>query len=242
MNRYERAEDIDGDTLTTFAVRALERPSNFGASDDRLYTTHAPTFAQAINSDGILAESNFATAKAELEGAEAHDGRVRVEGSDECDGDDDSDVIDARIGHWAIGPIDQLFVRVYAADGKTFTGAWRMAVSLLLALEDYPLLDESDYSERESKAFEASLGYAFDDVERGHPEDTLTDQAALREAIQQHSDLYDWSVGNGDVDTDAMETAWTQARDALYTARAESHLAGERDARVMPGQIALPGI
>lgn len=71
-------------------------------------------------------------------------------------GDDDGDVIWATVGRSGRTWLRTLAVRVYEDDG-TFTDAWCTAVDrIVLPLEDYPLLDEDDYSEREYEvAFES---------------------------------------------------------------------------------------
>lgn len=56
-------------------------------------------------------------------------------------------------GHWAVGHVDGYSLRVYRPDGK-ITRAFRTWVRLSSALEEYPVLDEDDYSRRELEATE----------------------------------------------------------------------------------------
>ncbi len=51
--------------------------------------------------------------------------------------------------HWAVGHVDGFMIRVYEADGCTITPAFLVYSELADALENYPILDEADYSERE---------------------------------------------------------------------------------------------
>ena len=64
---------------------------------------------------------------------------------------DDADLVFESHYHWACGHIDGFSVRVYLSDG-TITDAFKEVCRIQAALEDYPLLDEEDYSERELNA------------------------------------------------------------------------------------------
>ena len=63
---------------------------------------------------------------------------------------DDPDVVFESHRHWAVGWIDGFSIRV-SKSGK-ITGAFRKYHELAQAMADYPILDESDYSERELEA------------------------------------------------------------------------------------------
>jgi hypothetical protein len=71
------------------------------------------------------------------------------------------DVVVERHDHWAVGFVNGISIRVYTADG-TVTPAFAEFCRLKEKLEDYPLLNESDYSEREYEAtlanFRSELG------------------------------------------------------------------------------------
>lgn len=64
----------------------------------------------------------------------------------------DPDVIYESHSHWAVGHVDGFSVRVFR-DGRV-TKAFQTYHALARQIEDYRILDESDYSERE---FEATL-------------------------------------------------------------------------------------
>ena len=81
---------------------------------------------------GLLAESNEAAINAEME---KFDNDVRFE----------------RHGHWGCGYVDGFSIRVFDAKGNV-TDAFKALHELAMALADYPVLDESDYSRREYKA------------------------------------------------------------------------------------------
>ena len=63
---------------------------------------------------------------------------------------DDADVVMESHHHWAVGHIDGFSVRVFK-DGE-ITEAFRTYHELAEAMDQYPILDESDYSERELEA------------------------------------------------------------------------------------------
>ena len=119
---------------------------------------------------GIIAQSNEAAIKAEMEpyfeSGDAFKGRSR---------------------HWACGYVDNIVVRVYDENGE-ITDAAAKVFELKQRLENYALLDEIDYSNRE---YEASLEY----IEwNGRPRgvefvDDLPDDWAAQ--------VYSWLFDNG---------------------------------------------
>ena len=64
---------------------------------------------------------------------------------------DDPDIVFESHSHWAVGHVDGFSVRVYRPDG-TITDAFEEFCKIKERLEDYPVLDEQDYSEREYTA------------------------------------------------------------------------------------------
>ena len=65
---------------------------------------------------------------------------------------DDPDAVSERHDHWAVGWVEGFSIRVFR-DGE-ITAAFRTYHELAERLQDYPILDESDYSNRE---YDASL-------------------------------------------------------------------------------------
>lgn len=63
---------------------------------------------------------------------------------------DDPDVVMESHNHWAVGSIEGFSLRIFH-DGK-ITDAFRKYHELAEAMDQYPILDESDYSERELEA------------------------------------------------------------------------------------------
>ncbi len=61
---------------------------------------------------------------------------------------DDPDLVFERHSHWVVGYLDGFSIRVFKADG-TITPVFKEFCHVKEALEDYPILNEQDYSERE---------------------------------------------------------------------------------------------
>ena len=66
------------------------------------------------------------------------------------------DVFSGSASHWAFGWVDFYFVRPYDEQAR-FTAAWLELVEAMMALEEYPVLDESDYHRREYEAQVADI-------------------------------------------------------------------------------------
>jgi hypothetical protein len=69
------------------------------------------------------------------------------------------EVTELRFGHWAVGWVEHILVR-------PDTAAHRLAVTLAEKLEDYPLLDEDDHSERQQKAADLTWRDCYSEKER----------------------------------------------------------------------------
>jgi len=63
---------------------------------------------------------------------------------------EDADVVFESHSHWAVGHIDGFSIRVFK-NGE-ITPAFRRYHELAMSMADYPVLDESDYSNREYEA------------------------------------------------------------------------------------------
>lgn len=64
---------------------------------------------------------------------------------------DEPDVVFESHSHWAVGHVDGFSVRVYKKNGD-ITKAFETYHDLARQIEDYPILDETDYSDREFEA------------------------------------------------------------------------------------------
>jgi hypothetical protein len=64
---------------------------------------------------------------------------------------DDPDVVMESHSHWAVGHVDGFSIRVFNPDG-TITSAFTAYYELAEQMDEYPILDEADYSNREHEA------------------------------------------------------------------------------------------
>jgi hypothetical protein len=71
---------------------------------------------------------------------------------------DDPDVVMESHSHWAVGHVDGFSMRVYRAG--VITEAFKTYHELMQQLEDYPILDEEAYSNREYEATIENIGSA----------------------------------------------------------------------------------
>lgn len=92
---------------------------------------------------------------------------------------DDPDVVFESHSHWAVGHVDGFSIRVFR-NGE-ITEAFKTHHELAERMDDYPILDESDYSNRE---YEATLENIKDAAWR------LKDEFNLPEAWV--GQVYDW--------------------------------------------------
>lgn len=101
-----------------------------------------------------------------------------------------------------------------------FAEAWRAACAILDQLADYPVWDESDYSERQSGAFDADFSDALDDADRQYDDDDATVQDIRDAVLARRHDGEEFSDDHESADWDAVAKAWDEERDAIYEARA----------------------
>lgn len=97
---------------------------------------------------------------------------------------DDPDVVMESHNHWAVGHIDGFSIRVFDQDGK-ITQAFRVYHELAEQMDAYPILDETDYSNRE---YEATLANIEDAAWRLKNEFELPDG--------WESEVYSWLSDN----------------------------------------------
>jgi len=175
--------------------------------DDRIGTQYAIVISGEVGEP--LGESNLAAAS-------------RILG--QWLGGDEADVIEATVGRSGRTWLRTLAVRVYEDDG-TFTDAWCTAIDqVVLALEDYPLLDEDDYSERQWEVtydgFVLDYGDAADLVvsaisEVGYAsfEDYLGDHDEVVQVVEDYLAL--GKHGDEEVTLDGLKHYIEQRKDAL---------------------------
>lgn len=222
----------DAEHMAIAAREALTRPSDYAAWDERWYTTHGRVMDWAERGDDLVAESNYLTALAMLQGAVAHD----ETGASEARGDD---VEDTTASHWAVGSLRELFVRVYDEAGA-YTPAFKQAVEIAYSLSNYPILDESDYSERETEAWFAVFEDALDCATRDHP-DAVADVQCIDAAMRADNFERMPEMGHpDDLSWDDVADAYRVYRNEHFEWLARRILPGFFG--VLPGQEPIPGI
>lgn len=121
-------------------------------ADDRRRGEWAVVLGHHRDSE-LLAESNYACALAELRALDRGD-----------------DVREESASHWAVGWVESILVRIGSP-------ACDRAVSMREQLEDYPGLNESDFSEREWEEYQDTLPEAI----RWHLPDFSADGRSIEE-------------------------------------------------------------
>lgn len=126
--------------LHDYELRLSQRPENyFGLINEWMDEGFSGAIFSIHRDSNILDQSNWAVVNEVLERwiIRSDDGAVRVAGSN----------------HWAVGWVDTIHIKIRNHRGK-FTKPFRVAVGLLERMQDYPLLDEEDYSRREWEDFQ----------------------------------------------------------------------------------------
>lgn len=169
---------IDDEELIKAAKEALTRPSDFGYYGSLpLFESWGMTYAKTRDSD-VLDRSNYRRLLEDAQGiATAEDGD---------NAEDHSEYVqEISCSHWAYGYADHIVVKVLEdPEGdivpENITHTFRFMADACLRLRDeYPVYDESDYSELETEECEAAFesewnGVDWDEVvPNGTPDDDL---------------------------------------------------------------------
>lgn len=130
-NAFSDLNDLE---VQQWISKALQRPSSFGYSgdNDQMFETWSLGSVIQHRDSDILDKSNAKSMIATLE-------------SDPSLADDWEIV---SCSHWAVGWVEHLSFRVIDGDGKLSRVA-RVIKGIYNALEDYPILDERDFSRME---------------------------------------------------------------------------------------------
>ncbi|QYW07916.1 hypothetical protein SEA_REDBEAR_70 [Streptomyces phage RedBear] len=105
---------------------------------------------------------------------------------------------------------------------RDFTAAFIEAVEIQEALKDYPILDESDFSEREWERFEENLTEALGEARREYEDDTTADETDIENRIfadSALSDLFGYEA-NAEVSWERVAEIYAEYRDAYFLERA----------------------
>lgn len=155
---------IDDEELVKAAQEALERPSDFGYYGSiPLFRSWGLTYAQTRDSD-VLNRSNYRRLLEDAQGtATAEDGDNAEDASEYVD--------EITCSHWAYGWADHIVVKVLEdPEGdivpENITHTFRFMADACLRLRDeYPVYDESDYSELETAECEAAFESEWNGVD-----------------------------------------------------------------------------
>lgn len=226
--------EVDEDTLVKAAREALIRPSDFGYYGDLpLFESWGFVFFQSAASDTVE-RSNFRTALAALQGRAVHDDGDQAE-----NGDASFYVQTVGVSHWLVGSADHIAVRVLVdEDGPVEAGnltyTFVHAVELTLFLQDYPVLDDSDWSELEFEEQDAEWdAYLGSDVLSEITEFYGVDDIAELELNSPETKFDGWnSIGElfGEGDNAATvrsayyrhdSTEWVEESSSFHNARHE---------------------
>ena len=120
---------------------------------------------------------------------------------------DDADVVMESHSHWAVGSVDGFSIRVFKR-GR-ITKAFRTYHDLAERMADYPIMDESDYSERELNATFENVGEAAWRLKRDFtlPEDWQSDVYSWLSDHRDHA-LENTDDQGGWPDEDDLEAAF----------------------------------
>lgn len=163
-------------------LKLWEGAENYSGED---YSDYYVGFAQSRDSDA-MAQSNFATALEKL------------------GGEHEPEVIVARFSHWGSGWIEAILVQKDAKD--------KVAIlkGLIDQYNEYPLLDESDFSQRENEeideTFESNKDRFVTTLEEilGLQQVSAEDKAELEQVAKM---ILEWSAGYA-----GNENAWVDAK------------------------------
>jgi len=133
---------------------------------------------------GLLSESNY---------------DVAIDRLTEVDPDQEN-WIDGGFGHWAVGSLDQILVRVLD-DQNTITAAGLCIMKIAEDLERYSILDENHYSHLEVEAAYQNWDNAVKSYVRQLDTDVKTDIKDIIDRAYTYmvdNDLTDWECDNSD--------------------------------------------
>ena len=137
--------EIPMDAIEHLEDRRWEWPDSYMGTD---WSDYYFIVGRSRDSDA-LEESNFECAMKSLRAVRDQWAKENPEAADaweEAHPNDDM-ICDPRASHWAVGWVEELLVHVDAPDCVLTE-----AGEIICSLADYPVLDESDYSERECEA------------------------------------------------------------------------------------------
>jgi len=196
-------EQPDTETILKRATEALKHPQDAVFWDEDVYSTHTLMFYSAPASDDMISQSNHRTILRDLSAAYKRSPRA-IESS--------------SIRHWTYSHFDCIKVQVTYVNGDIHP-AFVDALTIALKLDDYPLWDESDYSELETAEWDRAITDAVDWALRNE-DDADEIRAAVTEYLYSDSAELIGYHDVGYVPDETMDAGIAYAREIL--AQAES--------------------
>lgn len=209
---------------------SLDGPSNGYMNMDEGFGV---VYSYAPDAGDLIAESNY----------HATFDMVRSAAGDNAD----RDVQESSVRHWTYSYYDIILVRVYEpgyepdrwehvdehpqdVEDVRYTAAFLQAVKCADARQNYPLLDESDYNQREYEAWEKEIGEGIAAAQRAlDVEDDPDDEAEIRrvmfELIDEEGESAADALGGEDgytpdnVDYDKVKEWYAKAREEMFARR-----------------------
>lgn len=154
-------------SIEEFAKQGLHYPEDFATGVESAFTTHAQVYGTHRDAD-LLDQSNWQVYLKELEPGEPGVGDVYI----------------LPCSHWAVGWYDHLMVRVYNQFNSEYTPQFLKAYDLYVARQNYPVLDEEDYCQREHDDLCSTLVQSYD-----VPEDRVSDLLESLEDVSRSDDI-----------------------------------------------------
>ena len=181
---------VGEEAILRMATEALERPSDAGFWDESLYVTHTLMFHTpdwSLTNDYIAGEANYRTALAELTATYPHD------------------VEDASVGHWTYSRYSCIKVRVLTEGGNVTPAFVAASLMAIYIRDEYPILDDSLFSELECEVWDAGVDDAIDTYNRFNRDDaealTERESSYVREFLGEN-------YGPGYSDPGWIDEAW----------------------------------
>lgn len=167
-----------GFTIVELAEQALQKPADFGWwGDEEMFVTWGWAGVDKTRDSGYLVLSNFDVITRDL--MERFPDEFRTVG----------------LGHWAHGHADRLTVHILKNENlgcveENITDAFKAAMEWLSWLEEYPVADDSHYSDLCYSEFVAAIRSNIPDMVR-YVDDSLDETAAeIASELLQNEHIY----------------------------------------------------
>ena len=125
--------------------------------------------------------------------------------------EENGDVVFEQHSHWAVGFVSGFSLKVFDADGNV-TEAFKKYHELHVRMDNYPVLDESDWSERQYEATRENVASVIKDVTGKQPSNKLVTKVDCWLSMNDPDSLDDSDGRGGYPSEEAVKTALKEAR------------------------------